>query len=436
MKHKKLIAGILIVALVMLCVASLFAVSEGVKMAQASGVRFAFGATNVSAKATEHKTVSVTDSPSLTVTTDFGNITVTGDSPGGEVSITAEKTAWGRDEAEAQAALKDIKVVVEQDGDQVKVSVQQPAMVDAFHVGPGMGNVAFTISVPKQTTVTLHSTNGDLSLEDTSGEANLETAFGKIDVAKLSGQLHAQTTNGPISAQDIQAEQEILLTSEFGGVTLTSASAADVTTSTTNGRITLMHVHSGGALAATSDFGDIEISESDGASADAHNRNGQIQLSQLDLEGPVKAQSDFGNITLTGVNASGYDLTNQNGKISLDGAQGSIRAHSDLGFIEVTHAELVDLDLSTNNGGITFSGSLAKGPQSLKSEFGSITLTLPADSALTVDLQTNLGKITSDFDVTIQGEIDSHHWVGTINGGGVPLTAKTDNGNIVLVKSK
>ena len=100
--------------------------------------------------------------------------------------------------------------------------------------------------------------------------------------------------------------------------------------------------------------------------------------------------------------------------------------------MEVLNAENATLDLSSNNGSVTFSGSLGAGPHMLESDFGNIKISLPAETALDVDLETDFGRITSDFSLTIQGEISDNHRVGTINGGGATLTVKTNNGNISL----
>jgi DUF4097 and DUF4098 domain-containing protein YvlB len=137
------------------------------------------------------------------------------------------------------------------------------------------------------------------------------------------------------------------------------------------------------------------------------------------------------------VDAGGFDLATENGKIRLDGATGKIKAHSNFGTVEVLNAPEATIDLSSNNGGVTFSGSLGAGPHVLSSEFGNIELTLPAASALDADFQTDFGKITSDFGVTLvlQGEVDSRHLQGEINGGGEKLTVKTNNGNIIIHSS-
>jgi hypothetical protein len=96
----------------------------------------------------------------------------------------------------------------------------------------------------------------------------------------------------------------------------------------------------------------------------------------------------------------------------------------------------VTLDLLTQSGSIDFAGSLSEGPHSLRSDFGGITLTLPADSAFNVDLSTDFGQISSDLPVTVTGNIDEQHQTGTINGGGGTLKVETKSGNVDINASK
>jgi DUF4097 and DUF4098 domain-containing protein YvlB len=191
-------------------------------------------------------------------------------------------------------------------------------------------------------------------------------------------------------------------------------------------------VKASGLLKVDSDFGAIHVSDGSAATADIHSNNGGIKLENLTLDGKITVKSDFGDLILTKVAATAYDLRSNNGKVNVDSANGPITAHSEFGAVEVVNAENATLDLSSNNGGITFAGSLGAGPHTIKSEFGNVKLTLPAELALNVDLQTEFGKITSDFDVTVTGKLDEKHWTGKINGGGDTLTVKDNNGNITL----
>ena len=130
--------------------------------------------------------------------------------------------------------------------------------------------------------------------------------------------------------------------------------------------------------------------------------------------------------------AGSYAVNSSNGNISIDGAAGSVQASSDFGRVSVVHGAGVTLDLHSSNGALGYSGTLGAGPHSLTSDFGSITLSLPANTAANLDLSTSFGNIHSALPVTTSGDLSREHWTGVLNGGGPRLTAKTSNGNISL----
>jgi DUF4097 and DUF4098 domain-containing protein YvlB len=77
---------------------------------------------------------------------------------------------------------------------------------------------------------------------------------------------------------------------------------------------------------------------------------------------------------------------------------------------------------------------LGDGPHTIKSDFGSIEIIIPADSKLNVDLKTDFGGISSEIPltVTLDGSTDKNHQVGTMNGGGDQLTVTAKSGDISI----
>jgi DUF4097 and DUF4098 domain-containing protein YvlB len=438
MKSKWFVVGILIVVLIGLCGASLFATWQGVKMAQEAGVHINlanWSVEQVNAKATEEKTLEVSSPVNLSVETYQGNITVSAGKDG-QVAVKVEKTAWGSSDADAQAALKDIKLVVDQHGNTIKISIDQSVEVDMLHIGPRGGRADFTITVPASTAVTLNSSLGNLALSGASGNAKLDTTSGSIDITDVAGEINVHSNDGEITAKNIGAGGMLTLSSEFGAISVDGAKGSDVTISSSNGDLGLLKdIHATGLLKVTSEFGAIDMTGGQAKTAEVRSNNGAVKLESITVDGSITVKSDFGSLTMRAVNAGSYDLTTQNGKISLDGAQNAVKVHSDFGGIEVLNARNATIDLSSNNGAIAFTGSLGAGPHTVSSDFGNISVTLPASAALNVEMQTDFGKIKSDFSITISGIIDSKHWKGIINGGGVVLTVKTNNGNITLQRS-
>jgi len=159
--------------------------------------------------------------------------------------------------------------------------------------------------------------------------------------------------------------------------------------------------------------------------------SGAIKLSNLTVN-TVTAHSDYGDVSVDGVSAQSYDLSSSSGTVTADGVRGRLKVEDDYGDIIVRNAEEVTLDLNTSSGKVEFQGTLGAGPHTLHSSYGDILLVIPADTALSFDLQTDYGKIASAIPVSVTGEINKDHWVGTTNSGGVRLTASTDSGNIQI----
>jgi hypothetical protein len=361
-------------------------------------LRFRFGnfrVETVTAQATDEQRFSVNEPATLVVEDDIGEITVTaGDTD--EIVVTVQKTAWGANQAEAEAKRDAIQVSVTQQGDTVRAVYRQPQEVVVFGASDNV-KVDFTITVPRETVVSVTSSVGRVSLTGTTGDAELQADFGRVTVTNVTGALTARSNSGEVTATGIQAgEGAINLRSDFGSVTLKESVAGEVT---------------------------------------LNSNSGKLELTDIAATGKVTANTDFGSVTVTNVSGKAYDLHSNSGTITAEGVSGALKAHTDFGGIEITEALTVTLDLRTNSGGIDFSGSLGDGPHAVHTDFGAITLKLPEGTALDVDLRTDFGKIKSAFPVTISGnlgEAESTHFTGPINGGGDTLEVSTNSGNIAL----
>ena len=139
-----------------------------------------------------------------------------------------------------------------------------------------------------------------------------------------------------------------------------------------------------------------------------------------------------GDIEVTGVSGT-HELENVNGAISAMDVSGSVVASTTNGDVRV---RFVAID----------SGK----PMSFSSFNGDVDLTVPADTAANLVLQSGQGDIYTDFDVVLdpqkvkmsreEGEKGfrvrlEKEVVGAINGGGADFRFKTYNGDIFVRKS-
>jgi DUF4097 and DUF4098 domain-containing protein YvlB len=193
-------------------------------------------------------------------------------------------------------------------------------------------------------------------------------------------------------------------------------------------------VRATGDIYTKSSFGDLSFENGSTASLTLDSDNGKIKITKFDISKKLGIDNSFGDIVLTGTTAGSYDIHTSNGNLTIDGVKGTLKAYTDFGDIDITNARAVVLDLDTNNGNVEFSGSLAEGPHSIKTDFGDVTLAIPDDSNLNVDLTTEFGDITSEIPITVTltGDLKDNEQTGTINEGGGLLTINTNNGDISI----
>jgi len=392
-KHKRWIVGGLAAALLGTC--ALIVAVTALTFAQISqeGLRFsAFRFDNVSAEVTEEQRFTVDTPATLIVKNDFGDIIVTGGDTD-EIVVQMHKVAWGATQADAEAALATVNVVITQSGNTLTVRYQPPSQVVV--IGSVRSNtVDFTITVPTQTAVELDTGFGRVAVAKTTGHADVHSDFGEITLADVTGAVTARSSSGKVTAERIRAGND--------------------------------------AIELRSDFGALTLEDAEGGSISLHSSSGKVDLTDVSTGDKVTADTDFGSVTLQHVTAEAYELQSNSGEITVDGAAGPLMAHTDFGSIKVTNAQTVTLDLKTNSGSIEFSGALGAGPHTVKTDFGTIKVSLPKDVKLTVDLKTDFGKVKSDFPITVTGEFSNEHLGGALNGGGESLTVSTNSGDINL----
>jgi len=355
-----------------------------------------FDRRNISSELEESKTLKVDTEKPLTVKVadDSGNITVTG-ADVKTVQVKIVKTAYDSSQSRADQEVKGIKYTIEQTGSTITLKYELPK---SMNFNNKVNTVDFIVTVPENTSVEVRANFGDIEVSKVKGTVDLSSDFGTTTMENIEGAVSVKSQSGSIKVSQVDAGKE--------GINLTT------------------------------DFGDISLEKASGQSLNIDSKSGSLKLEDVRLTANLVASTDFGEITLDKVIAQSYDLDSKSGFITVDGVKGKFKAYTDFGSINIANATSVTLDVLTKSGNIDFTGSLGEGPHSLHSDFGGITLTLPADSAFNIDLSTNFGQISSDIPVTVTGNIDEQHQVGTINGGGSNLKVETKSGNVDIHASK
>ena len=390
---------------------------------------------NIASTVEEDKTLEVDSEKALTlkVASAAGDITVTGGDVD-TVQVHVVKTAYDSTQARADEEVKTIQYTIEQNGNNITLQYELPK---SMNFSNNINTVDFVITVPTEATVDVDTGFGEVSVSDTIGNATINNDFGDITLLNIEGALSVTTNSGEVSATSIKASgKDIELQSDFGRITLEKASSRDITLDSNSGAIELIDVRATGDIITRTDFGDTKFENGSADSLDVETKSGRVTLIKIKVSKQIKVQDDFGEIDLEQATAASYDLHTNSGSITVDGAEGKLKAYTDFGGISIVNAESVTLDLQTKSGTVEFSGTLGEGPHTVSSDFGGIDLTLPADSALDVDLETDFGNINSAIPVTVvlneNSRSEASQILGTINGGGIQLTVQTNSGNISI----
>lgn len=435
MKSKWLIALPILLLILAICVlivlvlAGVFAF-RGYNLSSIPGLGAHFRA-----EETVTETFPVATPAVLDIENSFGFIHIKADDVD-EITMQARKIVYSFSQADAEAELKNLKIITNQIDNKLTIDVP----MDDLPSRPGFVKtleVEFTITVPRETSVIVDSEFGEVTLAGSTGSANITTGFGGIDVRDLTGSLTISNQNGATTLSGIRAGGDKLqVISSFGDIQVIGAEAGTVYLKSNNGSISLQDGYATGAITLDNGFGNVKFTGGRAETVSVNSDNGEVALNNVSVATEVTATSNFGDVIIKNVSAKRYAIQSQNGDLSLEDISGVIKAKSGFGSITLLHAPDSTLDLRSDNGSIRFDGSLGSGPHIISSNFGSIKILLPANSNLNIDMDTDFGDIDTDFEILTSGKQSEKEITGKIGGGGDLLEVHTNNGSISLSKSK
>ncbi len=197
------------------------------------------------------KQLPVEDAKRLTLQNRNGNIEVrVGDND--KVEITAYKKVRADDPNEAAELMRELKVIVENRGDEIEVITDFPNRGGKHshgfwswvmgRAGSNSGySVTYEIRVPSHFDLDLESSNGNIEVSGCEGRILAETTNGRIVAEDVGGSLRCSTTNGSITAvMRSVMNEDMHFTSTNGSIKLYLPydTGAEVSARTTNGSIT------------------------------------------------------------------------------------------------------------------------------------------------------------------------------------------------------
>jgi hypothetical protein len=349
------------------------------------------------------------------------------------IQVTAHKTAWHSTKAKAQTELEDLNVTVSQTGNKIIVKYRREPTV--FFVGQHQTDtVDFIISIPEGSLISAQTDFGDITLNGNLSDSVVSTDFGNLEINGVQGNLEAKSNSGDINVKNISGEDsKIDLNSDFGDIFLSSTRATSVVVHSNSGSVIINDVQAVDNIMLSSDFGKLEFKKGSSDILSMLTNSGKILVTNVSVESNLTVQTDFGDIELEKTAADIYDVDTNSGKLRLNIIGGNLKAVSDFGDIDVQSSQPATIDLFTKSGSVDYSGPLGVGPHSLVTNFGDISMYLPNNTAITFDLETDFGKVRTEFPITLEGDVKQDHWTGTINDGGAELTANTNSGDISFI---
>ena len=171
----------------------------------------------------------------------------------------------------------------------------------------------------------------------------------------------------------------------------------------------------------------------------------------LDLDG----RTSDGSLKVSGVQGTmelhtsdgSVDIENVGGAVRLTASDGSIKIHNVTGTLEsrssdghaTVDGKFTALQVHTSDGTLDLTvadGSQLNTASRVESSDGSVTVRLPHTMAIDLDVHTTDGQINCALPLTMEGynsaHSSGHNLRGHLNGGGVPLTVHTSDGNVTI----
>jgi DUF4097 and DUF4098 domain-containing protein YvlB len=190
-----------------------------------------------------------------------------------------------------------------------------------------------------------------------------------------------------------------------------------------------------------------------------HFNMGNLKEPEVSIETPttldLQARTDDGGLRISGVQGTlelhtsdgSVDVEDVAGAVRLTASDGSIKIHNVTGTLESRSSDghtsvegkFTALQVHVSDGPLEIAladGSQLNTASRIESSDGRVTVHLPHAFAVDLDVHTSDGKIDCALPVNMDGynsaHNSGHNLRGHLNGGGVPLTIHTSDGDVTI----
>jgi len=305
-----------------------------------------------------------------------GDVSITAGS-GPNITVQAHEVAYASNDAEANKIFDAVAAHLTTSGSVVLLKSESNSY----------GMVNMTVSVPKNSNVTVNAGKGDVSASGL-GAGISATVRGDVQLNTIAGSVEAHFPHGrhDFSAHDIQGDVSI------DGV------MSDITLSEIKGKVT----QSGDII-----FGDVHMES---------------------IHGPIHLHTSVTDLEVAELPG---DLTLDSGDLRINQAKGTVHVK--------THSKDVDLNqiygdsvVETSNGRISVEPAGAYGVDATNKK-GDVEVTLPPNASATVSARTHNGDIESDYPISTTDGANKQATF-TIGSGSSRIVLNASNGDVHIKK--
>jgi len=322
----------------------------------------------------------------VTLKTGRGNITVhTGDE--NTLSVTANMSARGTTESNADEAMNQVPVVVEKTSDGYTVHPVNQSNSDT------QVSVDLDVEVPKSVSITANSDRGDISIAGISGVVAASTQKGNFDIHDSGSDVNVDMQSGDARISDVAGNVHI----------------------TGHGKEVEVADVAGNATLEGDFYGPVHLRNVTKMTRYATPRD---TMTVVNMTGRLELDSD--SIQVSDV-AGAANLVTHNRDLEVENVAGRLDIVDTHASVTVRCSEPVKQDLSITN------------------DSGSVDLTLPSSSSFEVAAVSKGGEIDNDFETSSLKAVNEAD-TGKLNGKfgtqqGPKITITTSYGTISLHKS-
>jgi hypothetical protein len=167
------------------------------------------------------------------------------------------------------------------------------------------------------------------------------------------------------------------------------------------------------------------------ARLDLQARTADGNLTARGLTGTLQVHSGDGSVMLEDVHGD-LRLEASDGNVAIRRATGTLQARGSDGHMTVD-GEFTAVQMHTSDGNLDLTlapGSKLSAASSIVSSDGHVNINLPSKLGADLDISTSDGRIDCNLPLTMEHYDSSHSIRGRLNGGGMPLSIHTSDGNV------